>query len=88
MEPVGSLPCSKQPATGPYPEPDESHPLLISVRCCMLCLRLTSGLFCSGFPAEILYGYVMSLVRAAWPACIVYEAPCKMLNFEEKSWQL
>jgi len=24
MEPEGSLQCSKQPATGPYPKPDSS----------------------------------------------------------------
>jgi hypothetical protein len=26
MEPVGSLPCSQVPTTGPYPEPNDSSP--------------------------------------------------------------
>jgi hypothetical protein len=29
MEPEGSLPCSQQPATGPYPEPEDSSPYLL-----------------------------------------------------------
>jgi hypothetical protein len=31
MEPVGSLPCSQDPAIGPYPESDESSPHLYNL---------------------------------------------------------
>jgi hypothetical protein len=31
MEPEGSLPCSQEPATSPYPKPDESSPYLGSI---------------------------------------------------------
>jgi hypothetical protein len=31
MEPEGSLPCSQQLATGPYPEPDESCPHFLTL---------------------------------------------------------
>jgi hypothetical protein len=26
QEPEGSLPCSRKPSTGPYPEPDQTSP--------------------------------------------------------------
>jgi hypothetical protein len=34
MEPVGSLPCSQEPSTGPYPEPDRFNPhqLILSLK--------------------------------------------------------
>jgi hypothetical protein len=30
MEPEGSLQCSQEPSTGPYPEPDLSNPSYLS----------------------------------------------------------
>jgi hypothetical protein len=31
MQPEGSLPCSQEPATGPYPESDASSPHLTNL---------------------------------------------------------
>jgi hypothetical protein len=52
MENEGSSPCSQEPSTGPYPQPDEpsSHPHTVSLKSFHLSLGLASGLFPSGFP--------------------------------------
>jgi hypothetical protein len=54
MEPEGSLSCSQELSTGPYPEPDHSNPyhptLSILILSTHLCLHLPSGLFPSGVP--------------------------------------
>jgi hypothetical protein len=53
MEPKGSLLCSQEPSTGPYPEPDRSspyHPILSKIHFNIyLHLGLPSGLFSSSF---------------------------------------
>jgi hypothetical protein len=60
MEPEGSLPCSQQPATCPYPEPNEStSPNPISVRSILMLsshlrLGLPSGLLPSMWRTYIL----------------------------------
>jgi hypothetical protein len=64
MEPDGSLPCSQEPSTGPYAEPDKSnlaHPisrrftLILSTH---LRLGIPSGPFPYGFLTNILHKFI------------------------------
>jgi hypothetical protein len=63
MVPEGYLPCSQEPSTGPYPEPDPSssyHPILSKFNLNIiphLRLGLPSGLFPSGFATKIPYAF-------------------------------
>jgi hypothetical protein len=62
MEPEGSPPCSQEPATCPYPEPNESNPqpqTLIPPRSILMLsshprLGIPSGLLPSGLPTKML----------------------------------
>jgi hypothetical protein len=68
MEPEGSLPCSQEPSTGSYPEPDQPNPyhlipsLLRSILIVSTHLRFgfPSGLLPYGFATNILYAFLFS----------------------------
>jgi hypothetical protein len=73
----GSLPCSQEPSTGPYPEPDQFNPsdpiplgfiLILSTH---LRLDTPSGLFHFGYPTNILYAFLVSPIRATCPAHLI-----------------
>jgi hypothetical protein len=68
MEPEGSLPCSQHPSTDPYPlsQIDPVHTIASYLRSILILsthlrLGIPSGLFRSGFPANILYTFLFSI---------------------------
>jgi hypothetical protein len=63
MKPEGSLPCSQELATGPYPEYTSSHPIYlrpILILSFFLRLEFPSGFFASDFVTTILYAFLNS----------------------------
>jgi hypothetical protein len=80
MEPEGSLQCSQEPATRPYPEPDASSPYLLTqfpqnpfyYYLPYLRLDLSSSFFPSGFPNKILYEFLIPPMHAACPASLTF----------------
>jgi hypothetical protein len=95
MEPQGSLPCSQEPTTGPYPEPYQSnphHPILrfILILSTNLHLGLPSGLFPSGFPTNILHAFLFSPHSCYMPrgACLKMKQTIPKLKCHDKiSWR-
>ena len=90
MEPEGSLPRSKHPATCPYPEPDQSSPCshLTSKRSIfILSSHLPSGLFPSRFPTKTLYTSILSPMRSFRNKAKFYGdnllAPCPTSKMED-----
>jgi len=91
MEPEGSLPLSQEPAACPYPQPARSvhtpqptswRPILILSS--HLRLGLPSGLFPSALHIKSLYTPLLSPIRAACPAHLIYYNGMYNINTSHK----
>ena len=79
MEPGSSLPHSQQPATCPYPDPNQSSPYfpfpLLKLHITVILpsmLRLIYILFPSGLPTNTLYAPLLSPIRATCPVHLIF----------------
>jgi hypothetical protein len=77
MAPEGSLLCSREPSTGPYPKPDRSspnHPILSKIHFNIILPPMSmssSGFFPYGFAINILYAFLFSPIRATCPVHLI-----------------
>jgi hypothetical protein len=62
LVPEVSLPCSREPNTGHYPEPDKSSILPPFLR-----LGHPNGLFPPGSPTTVLYAFLITSTHATFP---------------------
>jgi hypothetical protein len=69
MQPEGSLLCLKQPATDPYPEPDESSPDPHSIS--QRSILILSTHVRLGLPTKTLYAFIISATLATWYAHLI-----------------
>jgi hypothetical protein len=76
IESEGSLPCSKEPATGPYPKPNESspYPHLIWLRL----ILILSSLLRLGLPSGVSFRLAFPLkpcMHSSCLSCVLHALP-------------
>jgi hypothetical protein len=79
MEAEGSLPCSQQPPSGPYPQPVASSPHLPSLIIQRSILVLSSHVRV-GLSSGVRSSFIFSLILKAFPSINVSRGPLEVLQ--------